>query len=92
MFAVPLKNQIVLKFVSIAVILTNSVPFEFAAKLWYTTDEPTFLGDIGNALIFGLEAKLKIKLVKEEITKEEVAEAEKFAKEQFKSEEWMFKR
>jgi len=48
--------------------------------------------DIGNALITGLEAKLKIKLVKEEITKEEVSDAEKFAKEQFKSDEWMFKR
>ena len=48
--------------------------------------------DIGNALITGLEAKLKIKLVKEGITKEEISEAEKFAKEQFKSEEWMFKR
>jgi len=48
--------------------------------------------DIGNSLISGLESKLNIKLLKEEITKEEVTEAEKFAKEQFKSEEWMFKR
>ncbi|MHA1125110.1 MAG: lipoate--protein ligase family protein [Candidatus Heimdallarchaeota archaeon] len=48
--------------------------------------------DIGNALISGLEGKLKIKLVKEEITKEEVSEAENYANEQFRSEEWMFKR
>lgn len=48
--------------------------------------------DIGNALISGLEAKLKIKLVKNEVTKEEASDAEKFAKEQFQSEEWMFKR
>ena len=48
--------------------------------------------EIRNALIYGFEKKLKIKLVKEELTTKEFELAKKYAEEHFKNKNWNFKR